>query len=165
MVEADEVERIGTGLYRLAETEPDANETIAIISSTVPTAIVCLLSALRVHEIGTQLPPEVWIALPQGAYAPVRLPARVRVVRFSGPMLTYGVVQRTILGVSVSITSPARTVVDCFRFRKRIGLDVAMEALSAAIRDRQATVDEIWRAAEVCRIRTVIGPYLDALAI
>jgi predicted transcriptional regulator of viral defense system len=117
------------------------------------------------HEIGTQLPSQVWLALPRGARTPVRLPTRVQVVHFSGPMLTYGIERFTFMGVPVSITSPARTIVDCFRFRKRIGLDVAMEALSDAFRDRKVTVDEIWRAAEVCRIRTVIGPYLDTLSV
>ncbi|MCH7497211.1 MAG: type I methionyl aminopeptidase [Candidatus Marinimicrobia bacterium] len=117
------------------------------------------------HGIGTQLPHEIWIALDRKARKPVGLPARVRIVRFSGAMLSYGVIRRPMLGVPVSITSPARTVVDCFRYRNKVGLDVAMEALRDAVRDRIATVDQIWRAAEVCRIRTVISPYLEALAL
>jgi len=158
------VERVGAGLYRLSEVEPTERETIAMVASAVPKAIVCLLSALSVHEIGTQLPHEVWIALDRKARKPRRVPAKLRIVRFSGVMLTYGVIGMPMQGVRVSITSPARTVVDCFRYRRKIGLDVAMEALRDALRQRKATVDEIWRAAEVCRIQTVMGPYMDALS-
>lgn len=158
------VEKVHSGLYRLSEIEPTELETVAMVASAVPSAIICLLTALRIHEIGTQSPHEVWIALDRKSRTPRRVPARVRIVRFSGAMLTYGVVRRSMLGVPVSITSPARTVVDCFRYRNKLGLDVAMEALRDAVFSRTTTVGEIWRAAEVCRIRTVIGPYLDALS-
>lgn len=158
------VEKIGAGLYRLSEIEPTELETIAMVASAAPNAIVCLLTALRIHEIGTQSPHEVWIALDRKSRKPARLPAKVRIVRFSGAMLTYGVIRRSMLGVPVSITSPARTVVDCFRYRNKVGIDVAMEALRDAVRSRKTTVSEISRAAEVCRIRTVIGPYLEALS-
>lgn len=164
LVSTGAVEKVGTGLYRLSEVELTELETVAMVASAVPKAIICLLTALRIHEIGTQSPHEVWIALDRKHRKPKRLPARTRIVRFSGAMLTYGVIQRSMLGVEVGITSPARTVVDCFRYRKKIGVDVAMEALRDAIRSRKTTVDEIWRAAEVCRIRTVIGPYLEALS-
>ena len=157
-------EKLGGGLYRLSEVEPNELETIAMVASAAPNAIVCLLTALRVHEIGTQSPHEVWIALDRKGRKPRRVPARVRIVRFSGAMLTYGVVKRSMLGVPVSITSPARTVVDCFRYRNKVGIDVAMEALRDAVRSRITTVDQISRAAEMCRIRTVIGPYLEALS-
>ena len=158
------VEKLGGGLYRLAEVEPNEFETIAMVASAVPGAIVCLLTALRVHEIGTQSPPDVWIALDRKARKPRNVPTRLRIVRFSGAMLTYGVVQQTMLGVPVTITSPARTVVDCFRYRNKVGLDVALEALRDAVHSRIAPVGEIERAAEVCRARTVIRPYLEALA-
>lgn len=140
-------------------------ETIAMVASAVPHAIVCLLSALRVHDIGTQSPHQVWLAIDRKARKPARLPARVRIVRYSGQMLSYGVTTRPIQGVDVRLTTPARTVVDCFRYRNKIGLDVAMEALRDAVRSRKAMVSEIERAAEVCRIRSVIGPYLEALSI
>ena len=159
------VEKVGYGLYRLVEVELTEMETVATVACAAPRTIVCLLTALGLHEIGTQLPHEIWIALDRKARKPVRLPARVRIVRFSGAMLSYGVIRRPMLGVPVSITSPARTVVDCFRYRNKVGLDVAMEALRDSVRDRIATVDEIWRAAEVCRISTVISPYLEALAL
>lgn len=158
------VEKLGGGVYRLSEVEPNEFETIAMVASAAPNAIVCLLSALRIHEIGTQSPHQVWLAIDRKARIPRRLPAKVRIVRFSGQMLTYGVVKQSMQGVRVRLTNPARTVVDCFRYRNKIGLDVAMEALRDAVRSRKAMVSEIDRAAEVCRIRTVIGPYLEALS-
>jgi len=163
LVAEGRVERLGKGLYRLAEVEPDENETLAMVASAVPTSIICLLSALRVHGIGTQSPHQVWIAIDRKARRPRSLPTNVRIVRFSGAMLTYGILDQTMLGVPVRITSPARTVVDCFRYRNKIGLDVAKEALSDSLRSRLATVSEILRAAEVCRARSVLTPYLDAI--
>ena len=159
------VEQLGHGLYRMSAVELTELETVAKVSAAIPGAIVCLLTALGIHEIGTQLPREVWIAIDRKRRKPTRAPARIRVVRFSGAMLTCGVVQQKMLGVAVSITSPARTVVDCFRYRNKIGIDVALEALRDTVTSRRATVGEIARAAEVCRIRTVIGPYLQAMSV
>lgn len=164
LVAEGEVEQVGVGLYRVSGAEASEFEALAMVSSQAPAATICLLSALRFHGIGTQSPSEVWIALDRKARRPTRLPTRVRVVRFSGAMLVYGVVTHEILGVSVRITSPARTVVDCFRYRKKLGMDVAAEALRDAIRTRKASVDEVLRAAEACRASTVIGPYLEAMA-
>ena len=155
-------ENFGSGLYRLTEVPATELETIAMVAAAIPNAVVCLLTALHVHDIGTQLPREIWIALDRKARKPVHPPSRVRVVRFSGQMLTYGVLRRTALGVPFRITSPARTVVDCFRYRNKFGLDVALEALDDALRSRAATVDEIVRAAEACRARTVLRTYLEA---
>jgi predicted transcriptional regulator of viral defense system len=163
LVAANLVEKLGHGRYRLARIEPNEFETIAMVCSAVPGGIVCLLSALSIHEIGTQIPHEVWMALDRKARKPAGLPARVRIVRFSGPMLTYGIETRKILGVPVRLTSPARTVVDCFRYRSKIGVDIALEALRDAVRSHKATVDQIVRAAEVCRARTVLRAYLEAL--
>ena len=156
------VENFGDGLYRLTEVPATELETIAMVAAAVPSAVVCLLTALQFHEIGTQLPREIWIALDRKARKPAHPPSRVRVVRFSGQMLTYGVLRRSALGVPFRITSPARTVVDCFRYRNKFGLDVALEALDDTLRSRSATVDEIVRAAEVCRARTVLRTYLEA---
>ncbi len=155
---------MGRGIYRLAAVEPHQLETVATVASAIPGGVICLLTALSIHEIGTQSPHEVWIAIDRKRRKPTRLPTKVRIVRFSGAMLSYGVVRRTVLGVPVSITSPARTVVDCFRYRNKVGLDVAMEALRDTVRTRKTTVAEISRAADTCRIRTVIGPYLDAFS-
>lgn len=164
LVEDGEIERVAKGLYRLKSAEPTQHHTLAAVCARVPQAIVCLLSALRVHEIGTQLPRDVWIAIPHKARAP-RVPEfPIRVVRFSGPSLRYGIQEIRIEGVPARVTSPARTVVDCFRFRRLVGRDAAQEALRETLRERKATADEIWRAAEVCRARSLVGPYLEALS-
>ena len=163
LVAAGAVEDLGGGLYRLSKIEPTELETVAMVAAAVPHAVVCLMTALRVHEIGTESPHEVWIAIDRKARRPARTPAQVRVVRFSKAMLTYGVVRRRMLGVPVSITSPARTVVDCFRYRNKFGVDTALEALRDTLRQRLATVDEIMRAASVCRARTVLEPYVEAV--
>jgi predicted transcriptional regulator of viral defense system len=155
-------ERVGRGLYRLAEAEPSEHETIAMVAARVPQAIVCLLTALRVHGIGTQAPREVWIALDRKARKPRLEGLPLHVVRFSGPMLTYSVQTLEIQGVAVQITSPARTVVDCFRYRSKTGLDVALEALRETLAAGQASVAEIRRIAEVARVRSVIQPYVEA---
>jgi predicted transcriptional regulator of viral defense system len=157
------VEKVGPGLYRLTAAEPSEFETLALVASAAPNAIICLLSALSFHGIGTQVPHAVWLAADRKARRPARIPAKLRIVRFSGAMLTYGVERHAILGVSARVTSPARTVVDCFRYRSKLGLDVALEALRDGLRSETATVDQITRAAEVCRARTVMRPYLEAL--
>ena len=105
----------------------------------------------------------MWIAVDRKARKPSSTDVSLRVMRFSGPMLHYAIETRNVIGVPVRITSPARTVVDCFRYRNKVGLDVALEALRDVLRSRMATVDEIDRVAEVCRIRSVIGPYLEAV--
>ena len=157
------IERVARGLYRVAEAEPTEHYTLAAVCARVPGAIVCLLSALSVHELTTQIAWQEWIAIPHKARTP-RLPGLpVRVVRFSGAALRYGVVNTTFEGVPVRITSPARTVVDCFRFRRLVGKDVAIEALRDALRDGKASVDQIWRAADVCRAKSLVGPVLDVL--
>ena len=158
------VEKLGSGVYRLSAIDLTELETVAMVAAAVPHAIICLLTALQVFDIGTQAPHEVWIAIDRKGRKPIRVPTQVRIVRFSGAMLTYGVVKRPMMGVPVLITSPARTVVDCFRYRNKVGIDVAMEALRDAVRSGKATVSEIYRAADVCRIRTVISPYLEALS-
>jgi len=155
-------EQVGRGLYRRVAAEPSEHETIAMVAARVPSAVICLLTALRVHGLGTQAPREVWIALDRKARKPRLADLPIHVVRFSGPMLTYAVESREIQGVPVHITSPARTVVDCFRYRNKVGLDVALEALRDALAYRRATVAEILRIAEVGRVRGVILPYLEA---
>ena len=156
-------ENFGNGLYRLTEVPATELETIAMVAAAVPNSIMCLLTALRFHEIGTQSPHETWIALDRKARKPLHYPTRLRIVRFSGQMLTYGVVPRTALGVPFRITSPARTVVDCFRYRNKFGIDVALEALDDVLRSRAVTVSEIMRAADACRARTVMQSYLKSL--
>ncbi len=149
------------GLYRRAG-EVTELDSVATVCARLPEAIVCLLSALIIHDIGSQLPSEVWIALDRRARKPRIDDLPMRIVRFSGPLLRYGVETRRVQGVAVSITSPARTIVDCFRYRNKIGLDIALEALKDGLQRRLVTVNEITRAAKACRVFTVIKPYLEA---
>lgn len=164
MIRRGEVTRVARGLYRLRDASLTELETVAAVSKRIPAAVICLLTALHIHEIGTQAPREVWIGLDRKAWKPLPSGLPLRVVRFSPAMLSYAVQTRVVLGVPVRITSPARTVVDCFRYRMKIGLDVALEALRDALASRKATLDEIMRVAEVGRIQTVIAPYLESVA-
>ena len=163
LVDARKVEKITAGLYRLRSVKLNEFETLAMTAVIFRNGIVCLLSALSYYGIGTQIPHEIWIAIDRKARKPSPTITKVRLVRFSGVMLSYGIVTQDILGVQVRITSPSRTVVDCFRYRNKIGIDVAIEALRDAIQSRKASVNEIIRTAEVCRVSTVIRPYLEAL--
>lgn len=154
------VEREGWGLYRRTDTEITRHHTVAAVCARAPQAVVCLLTALEVYDIGTQMPRHVWIAIPHKARVPAfgRLP--VRVTRFSAASLTYGVVDTTFAGVPARITTPARTVVDCFRFRSKIGLEPALEALHDVLDEDKATPGQIRRAAEACGARSLIEPAL-----
>jgi predicted transcriptional regulator of viral defense system len=157
------VERPARGIYVLAEGELTEHQSLIEACKRVPQGVVCLLSALRFHELTTQAPFEVWLAidskarLPRGGYPPLRI------VRFSGPALVDRVEEHVIGGVMVRVTNPARTVVDCFKYRNKIGLDVALEALRDCWRQKKATMDELYRAAQTRRMTNVIRPYLESL--
>ncbi len=159
-LEADEaVERVGWGLYRLADTEPTERYSIASVCARVPNAIVCLLSALQVHGIGTQLPHQVWIAIPHKAKPPVLTNVGVRLLRFSGAAWTYGIQETKFEGVPARITSPVRTVVDCFRFESLVGREAALEALREARQDRKVTTAALARTLEALpsrRLKTIL---------
>lgn len=128
-----------------------------------PQAVVCLLSALRVHELTTQSPAEVWLAIANKARAPRVDYPPLRIVHFSAPTLTQGIEEVTIDNTTVKVTSVARTIADCFKFRNKIGLDVALEALSEAWRAKRVSMDELWRSAQLCRVANVMRPYLESL--
>ena len=148
LVKAGEVERVQRGLYRLTSAEPTEHASVAAVCARVPNAIVCLLTALNIHEIGTQLPHQVWIAIHHKARPPKLPRLRTRLVRFSGAAWTYGVRDTVFEGVPARITSPARTVVDCFRFEQLIGRETALEALRDALREQKVTVDSLFRILE-----------------
>lgn len=149
LIRRGEVERIGRGVYRRTDAEPTENYSLAMACARVPNSVVCLLSALRVHGIGTQTPAEIWLAIPHKARKP-RLPhIRLRVVRFSGAAWQFGVSDTAFEGVPARITSPARTVADCFRFERLIGPEIAMEALHDALRRRLVSIAELSRVEEV----------------
>jgi predicted transcriptional regulator of viral defense system len=142
---------------------PTEHHTLAEVAKRVPRGVVCLLTALRFHGIGTQHPREVWLAIDRRAGIPRLDVAPVRVVRISGAALTTGIDEHDVDDVAVRVTSPARTVVDCFRFRNTIGVDVAVEALRDYRRLRRGTVDELWRQADQLRMTRVMRPYWDAV--
>lgn len=139
------VERVGRGLYRFADAEPTERYSIASVCARVPNSIVCLLSALQVYEIGTQLPRQVWIAIPHKARPPRLQEPAIHLVRFSGAAWRYGIKNVEFEDVPARITSPARTIVDCFRYERLIGREAALEALQAALQDNKATIDELRR--------------------
>lgn len=157
------VQRVGRGLYVPASLDATEHHTLVEACARVPTAVVCLLSALRFHGLGTQSPHRVWMAIHEKAWQPRVSHPPLHVVRFSGTAWTYGVERHVIEGVSVRVYSPAKTVADCFKYRNKIGIDVAVEALRETWRQRRATIDEIRRAAAACRMTRVITPYLQAV--
>jgi predicted transcriptional regulator of viral defense system len=165
LVASGAVEKVDTGLYRLASAEITEQYTRAAVSARIPGAIICLLTALSYHEIGTQLPRDVWIAIPHRARKPRVSGFPVRFVRFSGRYLTEGVESVLLDGVPARITNPARTVVDCFRFRRLVGHEVALEAIKWAILDRKTTPAAIGRVADACRAGSLVTPYLELLQV
>lgn len=155
--------RPGRGLYVPADARPTENQSLAEACKRAPRGVVCLLSALQFHGLTTQAPFEVWMALGEKAWLPRVDYPPLRIVRFSGPALTTGVEEHPISGVAVKVYNPAKTVADCFKYRHKIGLDVALEALRDCRRRRKATMDELWQAARVCRMANVMRPYLESL--
>lgn len=155
--------RRARGLYMLADAPFTEHDTLAEVSARVPHGVICLLSALHFHGLTTQNPPEVWIAIDHKARPPRTPELPLRVVRFSGQARTAGIDHHMMQGVSVPIYNPAKTVADCFKFRQKIGLDIAIEALRECLHERRATIDKLWHYAEICRVRNVMRPYLESL--
>ena len=158
------LDRPSRGLYILQNDEPSEQRSLVEACHQVPRGIICLLSALQFHELTTQTPFEVWLAIGEKARLPRVDYPPLRIVRFSGAALTTGVEEHVIEGVSVRVYAPAKTVADCFKYRNKVGIDVAIEALRDCLRQRKATSDEIWQAAKVCRMTNVMRPYLEATA-
>ena len=161
---AGALNRTGRGLYVLADDEPSEQRSLVEACRRVPRGVVCLLSALQFHGLTTQAPFEVWLAIDEKARLPKVDAPPLRIVRFSGAALTAGVEKHTLEGVVVFVYSPAKTVADCFKYSNKIGIDVALEALRDCLRQRKATIDELWSAAKVCRMTNVMRPYLEAMA-
>ncbi len=158
------IRREGKGVYALETMEPTEHHSLAEIAKRVPHGVVCLISALRFHDFTTQLPHQIWVAIDVKAKAPKVKDIAARIVRFSGEALKQGIEEHNIEGVKVKIYSPAKTVADCFKYRNKIGLDVALEALRECIRKRLATRDDIFRFAKICRVANIILPYLESLS-
>ena len=163
LVAAGRLERIARGVYSLPGRSLSEHRSLAEVALRVPQGIVCLLSALRVHGIGTQAPFEVWIAIPHNSPTPRLDQPALRAIRMSGPALSEGIEPMQIDGVSVPVFNPAKTVADCFKYRNKIGLDVALEALRDGWAQRKLTIDALWHYATIDRVAKVMRPYLESV--
>lgn len=157
------LDRVGRGLYTLPEGGAGEHQSLVEAAKRVPHGVVCLLSALRFHELTTQSPSVVWLAIDRKARLPKVDSPAVRVVRFSGAALTAGTETHELGGVSVKIYSPAKTVADCFKYRNKIGLEIALEALRDCRRLKLCSAEELWRYAGICRVTEVMRPYMEAV--
>jgi predicted transcriptional regulator of viral defense system len=155
--------RSGRGLYVLADSEITEFHNFAMIGKRVPKGVICLTSALRFHNIGTQMPRKVWLALERGSAQPRLSYPPMSIIRLSGPCFSEGIDEHQIEGVAVKIYNPAKTVADCFKFRNRIGLEAAMEAARECLREQKATSDDVYHYAKICRAWNVMKPYLEAI--
>jgi predicted transcriptional regulator of viral defense system len=155
--------KLQRGLYAAPDSNLTENRGLLEVTRKVPKAVICLLSALRFHEVTTQSPHEVWVALDVRSWKPTLSYPPIRWVRLSGRPLEFGVREHIIDGVKLRVYSPAKTVADCFKFRNKIGLDIAIEALREVYRQKKATTDELWEAAKVCRVSKVMLPYMESL--
>lgn len=162
LVSAGKLERVGRGVYCLPDQDVTEHRSLAEVAVRVPRGVICLLSALRVHDIGTQAPHEVWLAIPHRMMPPRLDSPSLRVIRMSGAALAEGIERVDVDGVEVPIFNAAKTVADCFKFRNKIGLDVALEALRDGWLKRKFTVDTLWHYATIDRVANVMRPYLEA---
>jgi len=155
--------RVGRGLY--ASSSSPVTEHLSLIEAAcqVPKGIVCLLSALQFHKFTTQSPHQVWMAIDVKAWTPRALSPSIRLVRMSGQALHFGVKEHSVRGGTLKVFTPAKTVADCFKFRNKIGTDVALEALRECRRLKKASINELWAAAKVCRVANIMRPYLESL--
>ena len=163
MVAKGELVRVARGLYAKPGYQSSEHGVLAELAKRAPDVLFCLLTALRLHDLTTQAPFEVWIAIGNKDHPPRLSYPPLRTVRFSDAALSAGVETRRIDGTPVHVTSVAKTVADCFKFRNKIGLDVALEALREARRRKQASADELWRYAKIDRVANVMRPYLEAV--
>jgi predicted transcriptional regulator of viral defense system len=162
LAERGKLIRSARGVYQAVDPAATENHTLVEAAKLYPRAVVCLLSALRFHDLTTQLPGRVWLTIGVKDWTPTRVGPPVRWIRSSGAALEAGVETHILEGVPVQIYSPAKTVVDCFKFRNKVGLDVAIEALQDYRRSRGKAA-EVWEYARICRVSRVIRPYLEAI--
>ncbi|HET8772596.1 MAG TPA: type IV toxin-antitoxin system AbiEi family antitoxin domain-containing protein [Thermoanaerobaculia bacterium] len=164
MVRKGDLVRVGRGLYTHPNAGMSALRSLAEAAKVAPNAVVCLLTALRFHDLTTQSPSEVWLAVENKAWRPRVASVAVRFVYMSGEAFTAGLEVHQIDGVAVQVYSAAKTVADCFKFRHKIGIDVAIEALRDYLRRHRGGADELWKYAKVCRVARVMRPYLEAVS-
>ena len=157
------LEQLARGLYRLADLPPLGTPDLVGVAKMVPSGVICLISALSFHELTTQIPHEVHVAIPRGSETPRLAHPPLRVFRFSGQALAEGIESHVVDGVGIKVYSAAKTVADCFKFRNKLGLDTALEGLKLYLGSDQVSVDELMRFAGVCRVTSVVRPYVEAL--
>ncbi len=160
---AGRLEKVGRGLYRLPGSHGSEHESLLAVARRVPQAVFCLLTALQFHALTTQLPRQVWLAMPRGSHVPRIDYPPLKMVQMSDEVYASGVEEHLHDGVTLRVTCAAKTVVDCFKHRNKIGLDVALEALKDARTRNHASVDDLWRYAKICRVANVIRPYLESI--
>jgi predicted transcriptional regulator of viral defense system len=163
MAASGRLRRVGRGLYTGIEASPSAHQSVIEVTKQAPKAVVCLLSALEIHEVGVQAPFEVWIALPAGTHAPKGIGTAIRVTRLSGAAFSEGIETVMLDGAPVRVYTLAKTITDCFKLRSKVGLDAALEALREAWTARKVTMDDLSRYAKVNRMSNVMRPYLEAV--
>jgi len=157
------LERLGRGVYRLAELPPLGSPDLVTVALRVPEGVLCLISALAFHEITTQIPHEVYLALKRGAEPPRLEHPPVRVFWFTGRAFSEGIEAHELDGVTVRVYAAAKTVADCFKYRNKLGTDTALEALKLFLKEKRGSPDELVRYARVCRVEKVMRPYIEAL--
>ena len=162
--QAGKLQRVARGLYSLPDAEITEHQTLIEVCHRVPKAVLCLLSALQFHGIGTQMPHEVWVALPEATQTPTLGCPLLRIARLRGLAYSEGIQTVTEQGAPIRVYSVAKTVTDCFKFRNKIGLDVALEALTDAWRSRKLTMAELNHFARINRVERVMQPYLETVA-
>ena len=157
------LEKAGRGIYRLPGHQGSEHESLVAIATKVPQAVFCLLTALQFHELTSQMPREVWIAMPRGSHTPRIGYPPVKMVQFSGEAYSEGIEVARRDQVKLRVYSVAKTVADCFKHRNKIGLDVALEALKDARKKKKTSADDLWRYAKICRVANVMRPYLESV--
>lgn len=156
------LDKVGRGIYRLPSHPGSEHESLATVATKVPQAVFCLLTALQFHELTTQLPRQVWIAMPRGSHVPRIDYPPIKMVQMTGDVYSEGIETVERDGVALRVYGVAKTVADCFKHRNKIGLDVALEALKDVRAKRCASADDLWRYAKLCRVSNVMRPYLEA---
>ncbi len=163
MAASGRLRRVGRGLYTGDEASPSRHQSVIEVTKQAPKAVVCLLSALEIHEVGVQAPFEVWIALLAGTHSPRGIGAAVRITRLSGAAYSEGIQTVMLDGAAVRVYNLAKTITDCFKLRNKVGLDVALEALREAWTARKVTMNDLSHYAKINRMTNVMRPYLEAL--
>ena len=158
------LQKLARGLYELPDNQITEHSTLIEVMKRVPNAVVSLISALNFYDLTTQLPHEIWITVPRGAWRPKIEYPSLNLTYASMDIYSYGIRKIKINGVEIRVYSPAKTIADCFKFRNKIGLDIAIEALKKAWESKKVSMDELTKAARVCKVAKIIQPYLEAIS-